>query len=198
MSETSETETSEPKSKKSSKYLRKMQFRSNEKLREYYTKHNCILMTTRFNNETWSENVSYRNKYPKYGCIYPTPEQINASIEPNTILLIIEMNNEINQIMGIGMVKNMVLIKKHNVYTNENYNRYSYIGKHRIDRQNVNQTELNYIQDLESMCFKGPRHMKRLQGIKAFPIDRLFQYKSEKEIDMLECIIQMFKHRGNI
>ena len=186
---------SETPVKKSSKTLRRQNYKSNEEIREYYTKHKCMLMTTRFNNETWSENVSYRNKNTKYGCIYPTPEQTNASIETNTVLFIIEMNNDSNLIMGIGMVKNTVLIKKHRVYSNENYNRYAYIGKHRIDRETMKEDELKYIQDLETMCFKGARHLKRLQGIKAFPMDRLYDYKCEKQSDMIECIIQMFKNR---
>jgi hypothetical protein len=186
---------SEESRKKSSKTQRRQQTKTNDGLREYYTKHSSVLMTTRFNDNTWTENTNYRKTHSKYGCIYPTPQQTNESIEANKILFVIEMNNDTNKIMGIGMVKNTVLIKKHRVYSNENYNRYAYIGKYRIDRSEMTEDEIKVFQDLDSMCFKGANHLKRLQGIKAFPMDRLYQYKCENTIDIIEHITNMFKQR---
>ena len=43
------------------------------------------------------------------------------------------------------------------------------------------------------LCFTGSRHMKRLQGIKAFPIDML--YRCSKIMDLIDFISKMFKRR---
>ena len=53
---------SEESRKKSSKTQRRQQTKTNDGLREYYTKHNAVLMTTRFNENTWTENTNYRKK----------------------------------------------------------------------------------------------------------------------------------------
>ena len=95
--------------------------------------------------------------------------------------------------MGIGMVRNHVIIHKHRVYSNENYNRYAYLGKHRIDRSSMNEEEEIVMRAFDALCFKGARHMKRLQGIKAFPTDML--YKCKRIMDLVEFVRTMFKRR---
>ena len=43
-------------------------------------KHTFYLATTRFNNETWNQNETYRKKYNIKGCIYGTPIRIARKI----------------------------------------------------------------------------------------------------------------------
>lgn len=179
--------------KLSSKTKRRLYFESNADFHEYKTNKRNILMTTRFNNNTWSENEKYRQQNNKIGCIYPTPVVNNSKIAPDTILFILEMNNEDNKIMGIGMVRNHIIIKKYRVYSDENYNRYTYIGKTRIDRSDMTEEEETIMKVFDVLCFTGPRHMKRLQGIRAFPMDML--YKCSKIVDLVDFIAKMFKHR---
>jgi hypothetical protein len=180
----------------SSKTQRRNQYKKCDELRDFILEHsNHNLMTTRFNEHTWKENEDYRSKNPKYGCIYPSPEPTNHQIDSDQILFVLEMNNDTNQIMGIGMVKNTVLIKKHRVYSIENYNRYAYLGKHRIDRKDMTEDEMQLIITLDTMCFKGSRHLKRLQGIKKFPTDRLYIHKCETKVDIIDNVINMFKQR---
>lgn len=176
-----------------SKQRRRNELRCNTELREYVRNMNGHLVTTRFDDKTWGENVAYREANTKYKCIYPTPELNSADWVPDAILFVLEMNNSTNQIMGIGMVRNHAFVKKHRVYSDDNYNRYSYFGKHRIDRSEMTDDEQKIMQVFDILCFTGSRHMKRLRGIKAFPIDML--YRCSKKLDLVDYIKTMFKTR---
>ena len=74
-----------------------------KRYREQLTK---FILTTRFNNETWEQNVEYRKQKQLKGCIYSSPDSITVKINPEQIVFILEMNNDENKIMGIGMVRN--------------------------------------------------------------------------------------------
>lgn len=178
---------------KSSKYRRGQEFKMNDQMQKYKSQIKNTLMTTRFNNSTWNENMDYRNKNPKLGCIYPIAQRVSNQLKEGAILLVLEMNNDQNRIMGIGMVRNNVIIQKYRVYSNDEYNRYSYIGKHRIDREDMSEEEERIMKVFDILCFKGAKHMKRLQGMKVFPVDMLF--RCSKILDLVEFITEMFKKR---
>lgn len=177
----------------SSKCIRQKLFKTNSDLISYRNDVRNFIVTTRFNNFTWSENDNYRKHNGKIGCIYPTPELNNTKITAEAILFVLEMNNDENRIMGIGMVRNRAIVKKYRVYENENYNRYAYIGKMRIDRSEMTIEEDRIMKVFDTLCFTGSRHMKRLQGIKAFPIDML--YRCSKIMDLVDFVSKMFKQR---
>ena len=71
---------------------------------------------TRFNNQTWQEReqwlATYRPIYEQIykrplKCIYGTPREIaNTKFAPQQSILVIEMNNDENRIIGIGEIKN--------------------------------------------------------------------------------------------
>jgi hypothetical protein len=75
-----------------------------------------ILACTRFNNKTWQEyqdwlntnQQTYEQIYQRpLKCIYGTPREIsNKKIPPQAKILVIEMNNDENRIMGIGEIIN--------------------------------------------------------------------------------------------
>ena len=67
--------------------------------------HICV---TRFNNSTYLENINYKKKNNIIGSIYGSPVKIKDYIDPYEIILIIEMNNSINKIEGIGIIKNKI------------------------------------------------------------------------------------------
>jgi hypothetical protein len=163
------------------------------KLNAYRKQQRNYLLTSRFNNETWLENLSYRNKNNNPGCVYCSPDPISSQIPTETILFILEMNNDTNTIMGIGMVRNRPFVNKHKVYVNGNYNRYVFTGKHRIDRAEMSEEEEHIMQAFDILCFTGRRHMKRGQGLKSFPTEIL--YKCNSRIDLVDFIRNMFKLR---
>ena len=181
---------------KSSKVIRRREMRTNSEYSEYCASIKTPLVTTRFNNITWGENIEYRKKHPVLGCIYATPDINSERIAPDSVLFVLEMNNDMNKIMGIGMVRNHALVKKHRVYSNDNYNRYAYVGKHRIDRKDMTEEEETVMCAFDALCFTGARHMKRLQGIKAFPMDML--YKCKSVLDLVDFVKKIFrKHMEN-
>jgi len=108
-------------------------------------------------------------------------------------MFILEMNNDTNQIMGIGLVRNHPILNKYHVYDNGNYNRYVYVGKNRIDRADMSEKEEQIMKVFDILCFTGNRHMKRGQGLKSFPTDIL--YRCSKKVDLVKFISEMFKSR---
>lgn len=153
------------------------------------------IMTSRFSYDTWLENRDYIIKNDNISCIYCSPDPIRKDIAINSIMFILEMNNSNNRIMGIGMVRNKAVCGKYKVYCKENYNRYVYAGNIRIDREELTNDEEKVICVFESLCFKGSKHMKRGQGIKAFPIEILFKCNERLNINLVEKVSNMFKNR---
>ena len=190
--------------KESSKCKRRTELRKNIEMRNYNKQNKPQIVTTRFNNKTWQENENYRMKhYPALGCAYGVPTKTNNNFASDEILLVLEMNNEENKIMGVGMIKNEVLYRNkcYNVYNNEEYNRYIYLGKHRIDRNEMNREEEEIMKVFEILCFTGKRHQKRLSGIKSFPVDMLYKMSKRaielEKPDLVDFMTNMFKKRIN-
>jgi hypothetical protein len=128
------------------------------------------IAVTRFNEETWRENTMWKNSRQYKGCIYNTPTRISQKILPDTILFIIEMNNSKNKIEGIGLIKNhLILQKKIKIYKDDNYNRFTYKSKYRINRNDFTNDDNKIIEVLEKLLFTGSKHMKRGQGIQTIP-----------------------------
>tara|TARA_Y100000590_G_C15368816_1_gene881733 strand:+ start:208 stop:726 length:519 start_codon:yes stop_codon:yes gene_type:complete len=150
------------------------------------------LGTTRFNTTSWNENMRYREKKQHQGCIYGTPKQITETLTLYQPIFVLEMQNDENKIMGIGLIRNaIVLDKHHNIYSDHFYNRYAYKGKFRIDRKDLNHEELKVIVLLDALIFKGYHHLKRGQGITVVPS----WITSSKHINFIKHIRAMFRER---
>jgi hypothetical protein len=155
---------------------------------------NKHLMTTRFTNETWEETIKYCKEINKK-CIYSASEPVSQSIKPGNIMMVLEMNNDINKIIGIGILKNIPYYEKHSVYKNPIYNKFAYIGNMRISRESMTHEEERMMKVFDHICFKGSEHQKRLKGIKSFPTHKLYNIHQEMNIDLVAFISQMFKTR---
>ena len=123
------------------------------------------LAVTRFNNTTFSENKKWRESRQYDGCIYGSSVKIKESISPDVILIIFEMNNTMDIIEGIGIIKNNIVHKKYNIYNDKNYNRYIYKSNFRVDKISFDENIKNIIKNLEKLLFTGKTHMKRGHGI---------------------------------
>ena len=146
------------------------------------------LATTRFNNSTWLENEIMREKYHYKGCIYCSPQQMSPKIDLNSLVFVIEMNNSTNQVMGIGLVRNAISTDKYyRVYEIGNYNRYTFKGQYRIERDDMDPI---LIELMETLLFKGKTHSKRGAGILRFPEKML--RKPDIDLDIKEEIKKMF------
>jgi hypothetical protein len=118
---------------------------------------------------------------------------ISKNVPADSVMFILEMNNDRNRIEGIGMVRNHPYANKYDVYSNGNYNRYTYVGKYRIDRDSMNEEENEIMTVFDILCFTGNKHMKRGQGLKAFPVE--FLYKCSRTLDLVVFITNMFRSR---
>ena len=172
---------------------------TNKILKTFKKSLNQFIMTSRFNNSTWSENNQFRQTINdqtnnKIGCIYCAPNKVAQYIQVESHMFVLEMNNDTNKIMGIGLVRNHPICNKYRVYKNGNYNRYVYVSKHRIDRTDMTESEETIMKAFDILCFTGNRHMKRGQGLMAFPIDMI--YRCRTIIDLVKFIGDMFKERS--
>jgi hypothetical protein len=129
----------------------------------------CI---TRYNNATWGERTAWLAATPEYKCIYKAPVAIKYNIPYEAPVFVLEMNNDTNQIMGIGRIVNEIRAdRSYRIYADQNYNRYTYLGRQRLDRTVIVQSRMGarIIETLERMLFYGARHAKRGQGIHELP-----------------------------
>lgn len=128
------------------------------------------IVTSRFNNSTWEENCSFRDKHSYSGCIYGSPQQMTEKIPLNSLVFVVEMNNSTNKIEGIGLIRNLLNHeKKIRVYQTGNYNRYTYQGKYRIDRSTIEIVCPQVLKILEQLVFTGKTHLKRGGGFTRIP-----------------------------
>lgn len=134
------------------------------------------IAVTRFSTLTWRENANWRQNNGFEGCIYNSPRYIKDDIPLEMPIYIIEMNNDTNQIIGIGRIINKVFTdKKYNIYhdqCNRNYNRYTYKGEKYLSREKIvmAKNELKLVEAIEQSLFKGKGHLKRGQGIQIVPV----------------------------
>jgi hypothetical protein len=151
------------------------------------------ILTSRFNNQTWTENNNYRRRNPNIGCVYGAPIKISTDVPVDSIIFMLEMNNDTNKIMGIGMIKNHPINAQLDIYEKRNYSRYIYTGKHRIDRTEMSGDEELVMLAFDELCFRGNHHMKRGQGLLSFPVEILC--RCLKVMDLVEFITNMFRIR---
>ena len=83
-----------------------------------------------------------------------------------------------------------------NDYTkhNQNYNRYVFTGKNRIDREDMDDDEEEIMRAFDILCFKGNYHMKRGHGLSAFP--PVLLYRIMPVIDLVQFVYNMFDKRN--
>lgn len=149
------------------------------------------LVTGRYNNETWDATVQYRVK-KQLACIYAPPCRLSPLIDLNSPVFVIEMNNQTNQIMGIGLIKNkLVTDKKHRVQKDTNCNRYIYIGDYHISRDILEDYHPELVYVLDEVLFKGYTHSKRGIGLTKFP-EKVFKLDICNDIDIKKEIKQIF------
>ena len=112
------------------------------------------------------------------------------------------MHNDINRIIGLGLVRNSPS-KCNRIYSCGNYNRYTYEGRVRVDLFNMNddahlesaeafvltEEERIVIRMLELSLFYGQTHSKRAKGICELPgrISSLYDFKGCLKGLLLRC-----------
>ena len=133
--------------------------------------------TARFNSSTYKENLIWKKRKNWKGCCYGFDKQISTNIMQGDYIFVIEMNNSINQIMGIGLIKK-IFIPEHRsrIYKIQCWNSFLYKSKYHITRDDIlAQKPKNklVLLILERILFYGYKHFKRSQGCTILSQDRI-------------------------
>jgi len=148
------------------------------------------ISSSRFSKLTWEKNAEYRQKYKC--CIYCSPQEMTPKILHDSLVFVVEMNNETNQIEGIGLIRNRPYLDKYyKVHEDGNYNRYVYISKYHIGRDKLIELNQTIVDCFDCILFKGKTHLKRGVGFSTVP-DKLLKCDLCKGMDMKNELKNMF------
>ena len=150
------------------------------------------LVTTRFDDYTWSENINFREQHNLLGCIYGSPQPMSPKIIQDSLVFVVEMNNQMNQIEGIGVIKNTIRLDKYfRVYETGNFNRYVFRGKYRISREELLKIDDKLVTILDYILFKEKTHLKRGSGFTQIP-EKLLKHTKCENMDIKNTIKHIF------
>ena len=142
------------------------------------------IATTRFNNDTFAENLAYRDKVGEV-VLYGPSIRIHEKYPIGCVMFIFEMNNEENRIEGIGVIKNQTAHdKKYKIYSESDYNRIIYRGSHWLSREQLLELDAELVEIFDKMLFKGKSHLKRQSGITV--VTEKLTKKWEQDLDHLK------------
>jgi hypothetical protein len=148
------------------------------------------VVTTRFSAETYQQNAQFRFKYPSVKCIYGSSREMTKCIPSGSLVFVIEMNNSLNCVEGIGLIRNQTRLDKYiRIYESGNFNRYVYRGNYRLSREEI---DANLLEALDHVLFKGKGHLKRGSGFLQIP-KILLKHEKCMHLDVREKIKNMFK-----
>lgn len=151
-----------------------------------------LLGCTRFITSTWTENIQCRLNN-KISSLYGTDIRIREKYPPFISIVVMEMNNETNKIMGVGIIRNKLVfdLKYGQIYKNQNFNRYIYSGSYWSSHYTLNKLCPDLICKLETMLFKGRGHMKRLTGISVLS-EKFLRNHELDEMDVIKRLVETF------
>jgi hypothetical protein len=150
-----------------------------------------LLACTRFTTSTWTENIRCRMNN-KISSLYGTDIRIREKYPSFISIVVMEMNNETNKIMGVGIIRNrLVFDLKYGMYKNQNFNRYIYSGSYWSSHYTLNKLCPDLIDKLERMLFKGRGHMKRLTGISVLS-EKFLRGHELNEMDVIKTLVRTF------
>jgi len=122
--------------------------------------------TSKFTTATYKENIQFKQKYKKtHHTITTLLNPICDKFTTDEGIFILEMNNETNEIEGIGIIKNFPIRSEECglvIYSNNYYNSYVYHGPYHISREQILKNKnIKPLKYLENLVFKGSKHLKR-------------------------------------
>lgn len=143
-----------------------------------------LIASTRFNTETYAANQRYRRKH-NIAAIYGSNMLIREKYPLYAITFVVEMNNNTNEIEGIGQIRNHASCQElKRVYTDDShyeYNAYFYKGPKWISRTTIAKKDPDLLVIFENILFKKKTHMKRQAGITVLTEQLLENWMSEKK-----------------
>ena len=158
--------------------------------------------TVRFTNKTYTENIKWKERKNHKGCVYGLDTKITDNINKGEYIFVLEMNNDKNKIMGIGLIKNVTIpIERSRIYEDEIYNNHVYKGKKHITREKLMEMKSDMVLFLEKILFHGCHHFKRGNGCTILTKDRIAQaeyYDRHIQRRIYRCKICGKKKKGHV
>jgi len=153
------------------------------------------LVSTRFNDSTWSQNQSYRAKHKC--CCYSAPAPMSPKILNDSLVLVVEMNNTQNRVEGVGLIRNSPLLDRYyKTYDYFDYNRYFYKSNYHVSREKLLEYNSRLVDVLDYILFKEKTHMKRGSGFTTIPT-KLLNHEQCNGLDIkqdIKCVfLSVFK-----
>jgi hypothetical protein len=151
------------------------------------------IVSTRFTDETWRENNSYRLKsFDNLKCVYGSPQEMSPKILYDTLVFVVEMNNTINKIIGIGLIKNKPILNQYyKIHKDCNYNRFVYKSNYYIDRELLLRHNERLVHILDYILFKEKTHSKRGSGFTSIP-EKVMKHKICQNVNLKKEIKNIF------
>ena len=159
------------------------------------------LVTSRFTNDTLETNQNYKRQKNIKGCIYGSPQEMSSKIMNDSLVFVIEMNNDTDSIEGIGLIRNRPYLDKYyKIYEEGNYNRFVYKSNYRIDRITLWEHNRALVKVLEYVLFGEKTHLKRGSGFTTVTQKFLQSKKHEKckalvLYKIINVIVKCFKNK---
>ena len=130
-----------------------------------------IVCVTRFSDKTYNENEHWKDcrelTFKKR--FYNTSIKVSEKIPKGKEILIIEMNITKNKVIAFGLIKNICQLWRYNIYSDDYYNRYTYITSKFMFAEEISREYTSQLEELENNIFKGKGHLKRGFGIQQCP-----------------------------
>ena len=130
-----------------------------------------VICVTRLSDETYNENEHWKDcrglTFKKR--FYNTSIKVSNKIPNGYEILIIEMNITKNKVIAFGLIKNICQQWRYKIYSDDYYNRYTYITSKFIFAQEISREYILELEELENNIFKGKGHLKRGFGIQQCP-----------------------------
>ena len=117
---------------------------------------------------------------------------LSNKIVVDSLVFVVEMNNSLNRIEGIGLMRNNIRLDKYmSVYNDGNFNRYVYKGNYHIDREIIIRHNSSLVDIFDYILFKEKTHLKRGAGFTTIP-EKLLTHKICKNVDIKKEVKQLF------
>jgi hypothetical protein len=150
------------------------------------------IVSTRYNETTWDENMKYRKMHKFSGCIYGAPHMLSNKIPMDSLVFVVEMNNTLNRIEGIGLMRNNIRFDKYiSLYKDGNFNRYVYKGNYHIDRELLIRHNSSLVDVFDYILFKEKTHLKRGAGFTTIP-EKLLNHKNCQNLNIKNEVKDLF------
>ncbi len=162
-----------------------------------------LIASTRFTTDIYAENQRYRRKH-NIPVVYGSCMMIRAKYPLHAVVFVLEMNNETNQVEGIGQIRNRLCYQEmENVYNSNiilsEHNTYFYTGQHWVSRNTIKKMDTDLLEIFENVLFKKKTHVKRHAGISVLTeqllVNWLLKHPTKTEegmINLLKRIIGVF------